>query len=95
VCVVKLAHAFFARFLQLLERRPFEQELAAKRGKEILAGQLEGLGIITLERVARSMLLRRVRRSTAVRRCCKRQESSRVCASSGSQGGEFFAMMQK
>ena len=46
--VVELAHAFGARFLQLLQRRPFEQEVTAQWGKEILTGQLQGLRIITL-----------------------------------------------
>ena len=52
VCVVELADRFFSRLLQFLERGPLEEELAGERGKEILTGQGEGLGIVALEGVA-------------------------------------------
>ena len=50
--VVELADGLFFRLLQLWKRRPLEEELAGQRGKEILAGQSQRLGIVALERVA-------------------------------------------
>ncbi len=56
VGVVELAHALRARLLELWKRGPLEQELAAERGKEILAGELEGLRVIALERIAQHVV---------------------------------------
>src|SRR5450432_1911294 len=49
--VVELANRLFSRLLQFLERRPLEEELTGQRRAEILAGQGQGLGKVTLERI--------------------------------------------
>jgi hypothetical protein len=50
--VVELAHGFFFRALQLLEGGPLLQEVAGERSEEILPGQLQSLGEVTLQGIA-------------------------------------------
>ena len=90
--IVKLAHTFGARFLQLLERRPLEQELAAQWSKEILAGQLQGLGIIALERVAQHVAKKsaQIDGHTAMLQEAGELARLRILSQPGS---EFFPMM--
>ena len=92
--VVKLAHTLGPRFLQLLQRRPFEQELTAQWGEEILAGQLQRLRIITFEGIAQHV----GKKSAQIDQTAARFQQARElpCRSIIAQpGSEFLPVMQQ